>query len=169
MEYNTQQWLKYTDGLLAKQDKSAEEITLLMSIQRGPDYVRTAAREGAPISPKSDDRGPVKALTTAVLRALCFPQTAALLSKGGKLVDQLKRDFGVSQAKAEAVAALLNGEAGTKSSWQVDAKTVGAVDVPFATYSNRRTALNAVMTQVGTASHFGIKVRKAAALFGYTI
>lgn len=167
MEYNTQQWLKYTDNLLVKGDKAAEEIALLMSVQRGPDYVRTAAREGAPISPKSDDRGPVKIVTTAVLRALCFPQTAASLSKGGKLVAQLQKDFGVSQSKAEAVAALLNGEAAAKPNWQVNVGKDGYS--PFHTYSGARRQVEAAMAQIGTQSHFGIKVRKAAALFGFNI
>ncbi len=116
---------------------ASQEITLLMSVQRGPDYVRTAAREGSPISPKSDDRQPVKILTTAVLRALCFPKTAAALAKGSGRVAQIQKDFGVTKAQAEAAVALLGG--GTdKSSWQVaDYATKGGY-VPFNTYSNDR-------------------------------
>jgi len=171
MKSATQQWLSYTDGLLAKGDEASAEIALLMSVQRGPDYVRTAAREGALISPKSDDRQPVKSLTTAVLRALCFPQTAAALSKGSKLVQQLQKDFGVSASKAQAVADLLNGDAKAANTpnWQVADFAVKGNYAPFNTYSGDRRKVEQVMAQIGSASHFGIKVRKAAALFGYSI
>lgn len=171
MQSATRSWLQYTDQVLAKGDEASKEVALLMSVQRGPDYVRVSAREGAPISPKSDDRQPVKLLTTAVVRALCFPVTAKGLASGGKLVAQLQKDFGVSADKAKAVAALLNGDAKATENtpnWQVDADTVGG-NPPFSGYSTKNRAVQTVMAQIGSNSHFGIKVRKAAALFGYTI
>lgn len=171
MEQGTRTWLSYTDNLLAKGDKTSEEIALLMAVQRGPDYVRVAAREGAPISPKSEDRQPIKLVTTAVIRALCFPKTAKLLAAGGAAVAKLQKEFGISAEKAKAAAALLQLDGGNGDrnvpNWQVNTGKDGYT--PFSIYSQDHKKVEAAMAQVGTQSHFGIKVRKAAALLGYTI
>lgn len=168
MESATRDWLALTDNFLVRGDKAATEIAAIMSVMRGPDYVRTKAQEGAPISPKSEDRQPVKLLTTAVFRALAFPKTAASLSKGGKLVAQLQKEYGVSQAKAQAVADLLNGDVAKTPNWQVSVPEPGNYPV-FSTYSVKHPQLTAALAQIGSASHFGIKVKKVAAIFGYSL
>jgi hypothetical protein len=148
MTQGTRNWLSYTDGLLKNEDETAKEIKLIMSVQRGPDYVRL---NGGEISPRQEDRLPVKKVTTAVLRARFFPQAAAAANKAGQFVRETVAKFGVDEKKAAAVADLL----GIKSSnW--------TVAPPPAELASSRV----LDDQLGAKSHFTLKVKAAAALLG---
>jgi len=149
MQSATRQWLDYTDNLLAAENEASKEIKLIMGVTRGPDYVRL---NGGEVSPRAEDRLPIKKVTTAVLRAAFFPKAAKAANKAAQLIAKLRSEFGVSEAKAQAVAGLLDVK--PTSNWLVAAP-------------GTQLASTAVLdNQLGSQSHFTIKVKQAAALLG---
>jgi hypothetical protein len=158
MTSGTGAWLSYTDGILQAGGPTAEEVFTLMSVQRGPDYVRLA---NGTISPRLEDRGPAKTLTTAVIRAFCFANAAyassTAASSGSEFTNFVTtlRGHGYSQAEAEAFAAR---------------RYVRPVVVTGPQFNRSVSCISArVLAQLGEKSHFALKVRKAAAILGISI
>lgn len=162
MTSTTRAWLAYTDGLLAQGSPAAEEIFTLMSIVRGPDYVRLA---NGTISPVSADRSPVKQATAAVIRATMFPNaaysasvTASRATTGSQFVNFVSqlRGHGYSQVEAERIAE-------QKYTRPVAVKAGPAYNRGASSISAR------VLATLGEKSHFTLKVRKAAAILGIRV